>query len=248
MRNVFDVMAMKEGFKYGVLAFLGLRFLEHLNEKGIVHNKIFRGAYDYKKPADFAALMARWCSLSGTVLVYCHPGFPDAGLEKYDDVLEPRRKEYDFLSGAQFSGWLQTGAIALKKRPPSGYTRLFQITNQLRRFLFIGGINTAFGYAIYAACRLTLDIPYFLAVAVSWSLGVIFSYLTFRTFVFTEGDRSWRTFKKFLPTYVALLVFNELLLFILVGIAGWNDLIAQGVAVIGCAVLSFIINRIFVFK
>ncbi len=82
----------------------------------------------------------------------------------------------------------------------------------------------------------------------SWCLGVLFSYFTFSTFVFANGERGWQSFKRFLPTYVVLLGVNEAALKLLVSHFGWNNLLAQAFVVMFCAVLSFILNRVFVFK
>ncbi len=119
MRNVYDLSALTEGAKYGVLAVLGSRWLGFLKKNGIAHNKLLRGAYDYSKPVDFPAMMAHWCALKEPVLIYCHPGFPDAGLAKYDAVLEPRRREYDFFNSSQFGAWLEQEEVKLVKRPPA---------------------------------------------------------------------------------------------------------------------------------
>jgi len=100
-----------------------------------------------------------------------------------------------------------------------------KLTQQLQRFIITGLANTGFAYGVYAFCDLGLHMDYFWAATAAWCIGVCFSYMMFRTFVFTEGDRSWRSFKRFIPTYVF-----------------------QALMVVFCAGLSFIINRIFVFK
>ena len=123
-----------------------------------------------------------------------------------------------------------------------------KLTHQLKRFLLTGSINTAFGYLMYVFAIIALDFSYFWSVVFSWCIGVVFSYVMFRSFVFTDGDRSWRTFRRFLPTYVVLLAVNLLAMHILVGDLDWNKLLAQAFVVPLCAALSFIINRIFVFK
>jgi putative flippase GtrA len=123
-----------------------------------------------------------------------------------------------------------------------------KLTHQLQRFLITGSINSGFAYFIYVFSVLVLHLPYFWAVILSWCLGVLFSYTMFRTFVFTDGDRSWRSFRRFIPTYVFLLGVNIISMHILVDLAHWNSLIAQAVVIAGCAVMSFIFNRIFVFK
>ncbi len=102
MRNVVDFTALTDNHKYGILAVMGWRWLQLLKQHHIPHNKYLRGTYNYAVPVDYAALMARWCSLKETVLIYCHPGFPDAGLAKFDTVLEPRQREYDFFNSDAF--------------------------------------------------------------------------------------------------------------------------------------------------
>ena len=121
-------------------------------------------------------------------------------------------------------------------------------SHQLKRFIFTGIVNSGFAYFIYVVCDHFLKLGYLWSVIISWCLGVCFSYMMFRTFVFTEGDRSWRSFARFIPTYVFLLIVNIIGMHILVDIAHWNSLISQAIVIPGCAVLSFFINRIFVFK
>jgi predicted glycoside hydrolase/deacetylase ChbG (UPF0249 family) len=117
MRNVVDLSVIREENKYAILAVLGWRWWQLLEKHGIAHNTAFRGAYDYAKPVDFAALMAHWCAGTQPLLIYCHPGFPDAGLAKLDPVLEPRRKEYDFFNGTVFRTWLEKQEVILERRP-----------------------------------------------------------------------------------------------------------------------------------
>jgi predicted glycoside hydrolase/deacetylase ChbG (UPF0249 family) len=108
MRNVVDFSALQDTWKYGVLVVLGWRWLQMLKKHGIPHNKQMRGAYNYnKEPVNYAVLMTEWCTVGNNVLIYCHPGFPDAGLAQYDPVLEPRRREYNFFSSSVFGEWLE---------------------------------------------------------------------------------------------------------------------------------------------
>lgn len=105
LRNVVDLTALADSPRYAILAVMGWRFRQLLRQRGIPHNARLRGLYNYHRPADFAALMERWCAPGEPVLVYCHPGFPDAGLVAVDAVLEPRRREHDFLGGEDFGRW-----------------------------------------------------------------------------------------------------------------------------------------------
>ena len=123
-----------------------------------------------------------------------------------------------------------------------------KLTHQIKRFIFTGSINTIFGYLVYACGVVVFGLSYFWSVVLSYVIGVTFSYLMFRAHVFTTGERGWRSYMRFIPTYIVLFFINIIALHILVDIADWNKLVAQAVVVPGCAVLSFIINKIFVFK
>jgi len=123
-----------------------------------------------------------------------------------------------------------------------------KLTHQLRRFILTGLVNSAFGYFIFVCGFELLGLSHFWAVVLSYVVATTFSYLMFRTFVFTTGDRSWRSFMRFIPTYIFLFSVNVTSMHVLVDILDWNALVAQAVVIAGCAALSFIINRIFVFK
>jgi putative flippase GtrA len=119
---------------------------------------------------------------------------------------------------------------------------------QIALFIVTGGVNTVFAYLAYAFFAGLLDLPPLRSLVFSYMAGIPFSYMTFRAFVFTGGDRSFRTFAKFLPTYGVLLVINLAALYELAHALGWNKLLAQAVVVPFCAALSFVINRAFVFR
>jgi putative flippase GtrA len=121
------------------------------------------------------------------------------------------------------------------------------LTRQVLRFLVTGAVNSVFGYLVYA-CGILAGLPYFWAVVLAYIIGTTFSYLTFRAFVFTDGDRSWKTYQRFLPVYFFLFVFNEVALFVLVDMMGVHKLWAQAFVVPVCAIMSYGFNRLFVFK
>jgi len=127
-------------------------------------------------------------------------------------------------------------------------TEFIKLTHQLKRFIVTGIGNTVFGYLVYAFIIIVFDLSYFWALILTYSIGITFSFTTFRAFVFTDGDRGWRSYIRFILTYVGLLIVNIVALHILVDIQGIHKLIAQLFVIPFCAAISFIINRIFVFK
>jgi putative flippase GtrA len=133
------------------------------------------------------------------------------------------------------------------------YDRLPPTLQQIARFLVTGGINTAFGYLVFSFAFLVLGWSTDNSIYLSYVIGVTFSYMMFRTFVFTEGDRSFRSYLKFVPTYVFLLFVNVLSMHWLTTVhmlenQKWNTMLAQAMVTVVCAAISFVINRLVIFR
>jgi putative flippase GtrA len=61
------------------------------------------------------------------------------------------------------------------------------LRNRFVRFLLVGGLNTAFGYTVFAICIL-IGTPYPLAALISTVLGVLFNFKSYGTLVFASHD------------------------------------------------------------
>lgn len=115
---------------------------------------------------------------------------------------------------------------------------------QALRFLVTGGINTAFGYGIYAAC-IYLGAGYAIASGVSIVCGLLFSYKTTSAMVFGPGYRG--SLVRYLGSYAIVYAFSVLILQTLDGF-GVNPYLAGVLAAPPCAVLSFALLKLFVFR
>lgn len=115
---------------------------------------------------------------------------------------------------------------------------------QALRFLVTGGINTAFGYGIYAAC-IYLGAGYAIASGVSIVCGLLFSYKTTSAMVFGRGYRG--SLARYLGSYAIVYAFSVLILRTLDGF-GVNPYLAGVLAAPPCAVLSFALLKLFVFR
>jgi putative flippase GtrA len=112
------------------------------------------------------------------------------------------------------------------------------------RFLLVGGINTIFGYGLFAFF-IYLHLHYSLASLLSTVLGVLFNFKTTGKLVFKSSDN--RLIVRFFAVYGMVYVVNVMLL---KGFKwfGLNFYIAGAIIVLPLAVLSFILNKRFVFK
>jgi putative flippase GtrA len=112
------------------------------------------------------------------------------------------------------------------------------------RYLAVGGLNTAFGYASYAAFVLA-GAPLWLAVSGSTLLAFFFNFVSYGGLVF--GDTSFRLLPRFLTFYAGFGGLNFLLLRGLTW-SGLGPLLAQAVLLPVLAVVGFVGMRRFVFR
>lgn len=111
------------------------------------------------------------------------------------------------------------------------------------RFLIVGGLNTVFGYGVFAALIL-LKVHYAIASFLATAAGILFNFKTYGTLVFEshENSRILRFFIVYGITYLAGLL-----------PLGWGKahhvslLIVAAIIALPMAAFSFFLNRRFVF-
>jgi putative flippase GtrA len=108
----------------------------------------------------------------------------------------------------------------------------------------VGSINTLFGYSTFALF-IYLGIHYALASLLSTVLGVLFNFKTTGILVFKNKDNS--LLFRFFGVYSVVYIINVLVLKLL-GEAGLDMYLAGAVVIVPLAVLSFVLNKLFVFE
>lgn len=111
------------------------------------------------------------------------------------------------------------------------------------RFLAVGGLNTAFGFGVYALL-LALGLHYSLAVAIGTVLGILFNFRSYGSLVFgaTEAHR----LPRFVGVYAVLYAVNTVGIGALVGI-GLSPLAAGLALLLPVALLGYLLNARFVY-
>lgn len=112
------------------------------------------------------------------------------------------------------------------------------------RYLIVGGINTLFGYGLFALF-LYMGMHYSLAALTATILGVVFNFKTTGKLVFKSSDN--RLIVRFFAVYGMVYVIQVGLLkgFELLGL---NLYIAGAILLLPLAVLSFLLNKKLVFN
>jgi putative flippase GtrA len=112
------------------------------------------------------------------------------------------------------------------------------------RFLFVGVLNTAFGYVVYVAVWFGWNSAT-ASVIVANIMGTAFNYFTVGRLVF--ANRGFKAFLPFVLGYVLVLVINLALVEWLTRI-GVGALIAQLISTPVLIVFSFVFNSLITFR
>ncbi len=118
------------------------------------------------------------------------------------------------------------------------------INKEVLQFIIIGILNTVFYYILYS-CFIYFGIDYRLSVLFATLIGVLFSFKTFGKYVFKNEKK--RLIYKFFLVYLLLYIINIGLISIIQGIV-LDYYISGMISTLFCAIISFILNKFYVFK
>ena len=111
------------------------------------------------------------------------------------------------------------------------------------RFILVGGLNTAFGYLLFAGLT-RLGWRDVFAVPLAAAAAIAFNFVTYGKIVFESLDR--RNLPRFVLGYLGIFVCNVAGLRTLARL-GVGAYVAQAVLVIPLAILSYVLNDRWVF-
>ena len=118
-----------------------------------------------------------------------------------------------------------------------------KIDEKFFKFLFVGFLNTAFSYFLYALFLIIGFAPN-LALFFQYILGVLWNFKTTGTIVFENKNN--KLIFKFVLSYIFTFLINSILLKLLIN--GVNEYLAQAILILPIAFLSFAILKYWVFK
>jgi putative flippase GtrA len=114
---------------------------------------------------------------------------------------------------------------------------------QLLRFFVVGGLNTCFGYSLFAVLTY-VGVVYPIAIGLATIGGVLFNFQSIGRMVFGGAPRS--RFWRFVGVYCIVYLVNVGSVHLLLRL-GANVYVANAIMLIPLSLLAFILNRQFVF-
>ena len=118
------------------------------------------------------------------------------------------------------------------------------LKKEIVSFILVGILNTIFGYLLYSLF-IYLGLGYILAVFLATIFGMMFNYRTIGKFVFNAKNKNSAI--KFILVYVVVFLVNISVIKIFKDY-GFDNYIAGLIAIFPASVVSFILNKIYVFK
>lgn len=116
------------------------------------------------------------------------------------------------------------------------------MNRQFVKFIFVGILNTAFGYAIYSLF-IYLNMHYSVASLLATVVGVMFNFKSLGVLVFRSSNN--RLIYKFISVYLITYLLNIMLLSVLNNY--YNPYISAAILIIPLALVSYFLNSRYVF-
>lgn len=145
----------------------------------------------------------------------------------------------------------EPGPLGSALRPgasPGPLQRL--IRDQRVLFVLVGGANTLFSTALYAALVLLLGhrIPAVGCLLIAWSISLILVFIVYRRLVFRVAGHFWRDLVRFASVNLASLLLNSLLLVAATEVAGLHPIYSQIAITCFIVVFNYVGHKYFSFR
>ena len=119
---------------------------------------------------------------------------------------------------------------------------------QFLKFVVVGTLNTALGYAVIFACMYLLGLSAVLSNVTGYLFGLTISYVLNRSFTFKSTSKSTTEVVRFLFVFLIAYLANLGVLLALIRYAGMHEGVSQILAGAVYVVTSFLMNKYYVFR
>lgn len=128
------------------------------------------------------------------------------------------------------------------------YTNWCKIPDKIR-FLFIGGVNAAISYIIFAISLYLLGQEHYqICVTLQWVISSVFSYFNQKFFVFCTKGNYLKEYLKCCSTWAVSYFLNVIILELLVRFAIKNVYLSQFISIFLVSVVTYVLFKYFAFR
>ena len=126
-----------------------------------------------------------------------------------------------------------------------------QYYNKFRNLILyglIGGFCAALDFCIYTALCYWDIMPYLWANIISIHVGIFTSFTLNRSINFKVKDKTATRFLSFYAVGLMGLGISELMLYLMVTVGGWNEVLCKLLSIVIVALVQFVLNKYITFK
>ena len=127
------------------------------------------------------------------------------------------------------------------------------LLGQFLRYLVTGGLAFVVDFGLFALCLYVFDWHYLLANLVGLVAGLVLNYTMSIVWVFTACERAVEKrkvmeFSLFALVGIAGVGINQLLMFLMVGVFDWNEMVSKMVAAVLVLMWNFGARKLMLFR
>lgn len=135
--------------------------------------------------------------------------------------------------------------------PNTTKDRIYSLYNKFRNLILygiIGGFCAALDFGIYTLLCYFNTMPYLWANIISVHCGIFCSFFLNRSINFKVTDKTTQRFMSFYIIGLIGLGISEGMLFLMVDIGQWNEIICKLITIVIVALVQFFLNKYITFK
>ena len=122
------------------------------------------------------------------------------------------------------------------------------INKEFIKYLIFGILTTVVSVVSYTVLASFIGINYLISNLLSWIIAVLFAFITNRLYVFKSSGKLKNEIIKFYISRMASLLIETLIMFIMVEVLNFDDLLVKIGAQFMVIILNYVLSKIFVFK
>lgn len=122
------------------------------------------------------------------------------------------------------------------------------LAKQFIKFCLVGLSNLVIDFSVYFLMTRVFHLYFVLANLISFSFAVSWSFWLNKKWTFRNDARDYQQYLKFFIINISGMIWQTTLLYLLVTLAHWHDLIAKGLAVVIVTFWNFSLSRWWAFR
>ena len=129
----------------------------------------------------------------------------------------------------------------------TNHTSWFNKYYEVLSYLFFGGCTTLVNILTFWVMRL-LKVGVYTSNIIAWIVSVLFAFITNKLFVFESKGNAIKEGISFFAFRLLSLVFDMGIMYLLVDILNWNDLLSKVLTNIFVIIINYVFSKVFIFK